>query len=107
MFLHIFANVRFLHLITIRLYAEGFFPICPLRRAFYLHHQLYRNAEHLLQINFATLDNYCRLFPDLAKIQAFVHTSWRRIGDISWNRMKIIVTLHQQKNRNRFIHKDI
>jgi len=36
-------------------------------------------------------------FLDLSKIQAFVHTSWKRNGDISWNRMKITVTLHQQK----------
>ena len=41
------------------------------------------------------LDNYWNKFPDLAKSRAFVHTSWRRIEEISWNQFKIIVTLHQ------------
>ena len=51
----------------------------------------------LSQRNIDTLDNFLASFPDLSKIQAFVHTSWKRNGDISWNRMKITVTLHQQK----------
>lgn len=41
------------------------------------------------------LDNSCNKFPDLAKSRAFVQTSWRRIREISWNRMKNTVTLHQ------------
>jgi hypothetical protein len=39
---------------------------------------------------------FLRGFIDLAKDGAFVHTSWRRIEEISWNQFKIIVTLHQK-----------
>ena len=35
--------------------------------------------------------------PDLTKGQVFVHTSLRRIREISWNRKKTDVTLHRQK----------
>ena len=45
------------------------------------------------------------VFPDLSKIQAFVHTSWRRIGEIAWKLLRIIVTLHQKSEIIRFIHK--
>ena len=45
------------------------------------------------------LDNFRSKFPDLAKGQVFVHTSWRRIVENSWNRKKIAVTLHRQSEQ--------
>ena len=49
------------------------------------------------------MDNFLPYFPDLAKIQAIVHTSWRRISEISWKLLRIIVTLHYQKLVTYFI----
>ena len=46
------------------------------------------------------LDNFRSDFPDLAKGQVFVHTSLRRIREISWNRKKNDVTLHRQKTES-------
>ena len=56
------------------------------------------NVSALLCAHF--LDNFSSYFPDLSIIGPFVHTSLRRIGDISWNQPKFTVTLHQQKNRS-------
>jgi hypothetical protein len=42
------------------------------------------------------MDNFLAFFTDLSKDRPFVHTSGRRIGGISWNQLKITVTLHQK-----------
>ena len=47
-----------------------------------------------------SLDRKSHIPLDLSKDGMFVHTSLRRIGDISWNQPKFTVTLHQQKNRS-------
>ncbi len=44
----------------------------------------------------ALLDKFRADFRDLSKIQAFVHTSLRRIGRFSWNRLFFTVSLHQK-----------
>lgn len=49
------------------------------------------------------MDNFLVFSPDLSKIQAFVHTSLRRISEISWKLLRIIVTLHYQKLVTYFI----
>ncbi len=43
------------------------------------------------------LDNILAYFRYLSENGASVHISWRRIRDFSWNRKKIAVTLHCQK----------
>ena len=45
------------------------------------------------------LDNFLACFRDLSKDGAFVHTSWRRIRDFSWNLLKIIISLQCQKKQ--------
>ncbi len=42
-------------------------------------------------------DNFWACLRYLSKDGAFVHTSRRRIRDFSWNREKVAVTLHRQK----------
>ncbi len=44
----------------------------------------------------ALLDKFRADFPDLSKDQVFVHTSLRRISEISWNLLRIVVSLHQK-----------
>ena len=55
---------------------------------------LHRRVNRPLHI---LLDRNQSDFCDLSKSRAFVHTSLRRIRKISWNRKKIAVTLHCQK----------
>lgn len=44
----------------------------------------------------ALLDKFRADFRDLSKIQAIVHTTLRRISEISWNLLRIVVSLHQK-----------
>ena len=50
------------------------------------------NVSALLCAHF--LDNFSSYFLDLSIIGPFVHTSLRRIGDISWNQPKFTVTVY-------------
>ena len=57
----------------------------------------YSFAHNVSEISLcALLDNFSSYFLDLSILRSFVHTSLRRIGYISWNQLKITVTLHQK-----------
>ena len=51
--------------------------------------------------NNTSLDNYWACLRDMSKDRSFVHTSWRRIRDFSWNLLKIAVTLHQKISKTK------
>ena len=46
------------------------------------------------------MDIFSSYFPDLAKDRVIVHTTLRRIEEISWKLFRIIVTLHRRKETN-------
>ena len=50
------------------------------------------------------MDNFLVIFPNLSINKPFVQTSWRRISKISWNQLKITVTLHQKINSYDSFH---
>ena len=53
------------------------------------------------------MDKFWELFPNLTKEGVFVHTTLRRIEEISWKLPEIAVTLHRRKETNDTVKNSI